>query len=190
MTSIWIAVRVGEAHALAAARLVDVLDRRGAFDARELFQVVRAAGVKGDADEFRLAELGDVKVVRRIGAAHVQRVFCAVGAHHAERGQEFLLLVEIGRAQPPISEIDGFDNGHYGAPKRVSVAHAAAPACCLYCGPGARVGARHRRRCCGRWEFRVRACRLTRIADTRGATERLWLFSSDREVVEYREVVE
>ena len=61
---------------------------------------------------FGLAELGDMEVVRRIGAAHVERVLCAVGAHHAERGQEFLLLVEIGRAQPPIGEIDGFDHGH------------------------------------------------------------------------------
>ena len=61
---------------------------------------------------FGLAEFGDMEVVRRIGAAHVERVLRAVGAHHAERGQEFLLLVEIGRAQPPISEIDGFDDGH------------------------------------------------------------------------------
>ena len=61
---------------------------------------------------FRLAEFGDVEVVRRVGAAHVERVLRAVGAHHAESGQEFFLLVEIGRAQPPIGEIDGFDNGH------------------------------------------------------------------------------
>jgi hypothetical protein len=67
-------VRIGQAHALAAARLVDALDLRGAVDPRQLFEVFLAAGMKSDADIFRFAEFGDVKVVRLVGAAHVERV--------------------------------------------------------------------------------------------------------------------
>ena len=70
------------------------------------------AAWNGDADIARLAEFGDMQVMRRVGAAHVERGRGALGAHHAERGQELLLLVEIGRAQPPIGEIDGFDHRH------------------------------------------------------------------------------
>ena len=105
-------VGVGEAHALAAARLVDALDRRGARRAGQLFEVVHAPGVERDADVFGRAQFGDVDVVRRIGAAHVERGLGAIGAHHAERGEELLLLVEIGRAQPPIGEIRSFDHRH------------------------------------------------------------------------------
>ena len=74
-------------------------------------------GVDRDADIARLAQFGDMEVVRRIGAAHVERVFGPVGADHAEIGQEFFLLVEIGRAQPPISEIEGFDYRHDTLPE-------------------------------------------------------------------------
>ena len=110
-------VGVGQAHAPAAAGLVDVLDLRGAVDARQFVEVFEAAGVEGDADVFRVAQFGHVEVVRRVGAAHVERILGAVGAHHAERGEEFLLLVEIGRAQPPISEIGDFDDGHGNLPE-------------------------------------------------------------------------
>ena len=68
--------------------------------------------MEGDADIFGLAQFGHMDVVRRIGAAHVERVLGAVGAHHAERGEEFFLFVEIGRTQPPVSEIGDFDDGH------------------------------------------------------------------------------
>ncbi len=65
-----------------------------------------------DPDVTRLAQFGDVQVMRRIGAAHVERIPGALGAHHAEIGQEFFLFVEIGRAQPPVGEIVGFDDRH------------------------------------------------------------------------------
>ena len=113
-----VAVGIGQAHALAAAGLVDVFDRRGAVDPRDLLEILHARGVNGDPDIARLAQFGDVDVVRRIGAAHVERVLGPVGADHAEIGQELLLLVEIGRAQPPISEIEGFDHRHENLPKR------------------------------------------------------------------------
>ena len=106
-----VAVGIGQAHALAAAGLVDVLDRRGAVDSRDPLQILHAGGVDGDPDIARLAQFGDMDVMRRIGAAHVEGVLRPVGADHAEIGQELLLLVEIGRAQPPISEVEGFDTG-------------------------------------------------------------------------------
>ena len=68
-----VAVRLGQPHPLAAARLVDRLDRRGARRLRQPVQVVLARRVVGEADEFRIALLGDVDVVQRIAAAHVER---------------------------------------------------------------------------------------------------------------------
>jgi len=79
-----VAVGVLQAHALAAARLVDVLDLRRALHARHAVQVFHARGVDGDADVARLAQLGHVDVVRAVGAAHVERVLRALGAHQAE----------------------------------------------------------------------------------------------------------
>src|SRR5215472_16869871 len=94
--------------------------------------------MEGDADIFGLAELGHMEVVRFIGAAHVKRVLRAVGTHHAERGQELFLLVEIGGAQPPISEIGGFDDGHCGTSgKGAGRAAAARRTCCLVGARGA-----------------------------------------------------
>src|SRR5262249_30203732 len=86
------------------------------LDPRRLFEVLHARGVNGDADIARLAEFGDVDVVRRIGPAHVKRVLGPLGADHAEIGQKLLLLVEIWRAQPPISEIEGLDDRHDNLP--------------------------------------------------------------------------
>src|ERR1051325_4636656 len=51
-------------------------------------------------------------MVRIVGAAHVKGVLGAIGADHTERSQKLFLLVEIGRAQPAISELGGFDDGH------------------------------------------------------------------------------
>ena len=50
-----VAVGIGEAHALAAAGLVDVLDLRGAVGRSDFFQILEAFGVHGDAEITRLA---------------------------------------------------------------------------------------------------------------------------------------
>src|ERR1700730_4815321 len=113
-----VAVGIGQAHPLAAAGLVDVLDLGSALDARNPLEVVVARRVNGDPDIARLAELGDMDVVRLIGAAHVKGVLGPIGANHAEIGQELLLLVEIGRPQPPVSEIEGFDRRHDNLPRK------------------------------------------------------------------------
>ena len=68
----------------------------------------------GDSDVPRLAELRHVNVMRRVGASHVERRLRAIGAHHAEVGQKRFLPVEIGRAQPPVREIEGLDHWHGG----------------------------------------------------------------------------
>src|SRR5260370_11509752 len=111
-------VGIGQTHALAAARLVDVLDRRGPLDPRDFFEVFHARGMNGDPDIARLAQFGDMDVRRCVGAAHIEGVLGPIGAGHAELGQKLLLLVEIGRAQAPISEIEGFDRRHDYLPKR------------------------------------------------------------------------
>ena len=91
-----VAVRLGQPHALAAAGLVEMSRCRVApAAARDALEVVLALGVIGETDNFGIALLGDVEVVRRIGAAHVERGRRAFGAHHAEAGQEFLHAVEI-----------------------------------------------------------------------------------------------
>ena len=92
-----VAVGVGQAHPLAAARLVDILDLRGALDPGHPLEVFHAGGVDRDADIARLAQFGHMEVMRRIGAAHVERVLGAVGADHAEIGQERFLACR-GRA--------------------------------------------------------------------------------------------
>ena len=104
-----VAVGVAKAHALAAARLVEVLDPRGAFDAGDLGEVVLARGMKCHADIAGLAQLGDVQMVRGIGAAHEQRLGRARGPDHPEIGQELLREVEIGRPQPPPGDVGDFD---------------------------------------------------------------------------------
>src|SRR5260370_13823190 len=56
--------------------------------------------------------------MRPIGAAHIESVLGAIGADHAEIGQELLFLVQIGRPYAPISEIKGLDHRHDNLPKR------------------------------------------------------------------------
>src|SRR2546426_7051850 len=92
-----VAVRVVDAHALAAARLVEVLDAGGAGRLSELFEVALAVDVEGEPDEFRRPEVGDVQVVGGIGAAHVERVRGPLGADHAEVDEELLGFIEAGR---------------------------------------------------------------------------------------------
>jgi len=111
-----VAVGVGQAHPLAATGLVDILDPRGPLDPRHPLEILVARGVHGNTDIARLAQFGDVDVVRRIAPAHVEGVFGPIRPNHAEIGQEFLLLVEIGRTNPAISEIEGFDHRHEQPP--------------------------------------------------------------------------
>ena len=83
--------------------MVSIAGRAGRLG--QALEVVLARRVIGEADEFRLALLGDVDVVGRIGAAHVERGGGALGAHHAEVREEFLRDVEIGRPQPAVGDV-------------------------------------------------------------------------------------
>src|SRR6202035_3444673 len=112
-----VAVRLGQAHPLAAAGLVDVLDAGGAGRLGELLQIVLVVDVIGDADEFRIALLGDVQVVRRIGAAHIERVGGTLRPVHAETGEELLRRVEIGRLEPSVGDIGHFSPSHMRSPR-------------------------------------------------------------------------
>src|SRR5580700_6851136 len=112
-----VAVRLGQAYPLAAAGLVDVFDAGGTRRLGELLQVILVVDVIGDADEFRVTLLGDVDVVRRIGAAHVERVGGAFRAVHAETGEKFLRHVEIGRLEPPVGDIGYFRPSHMCSPR-------------------------------------------------------------------------
>src|SRR3989442_438774 len=107
-----VAVRVVDSHALAAAGLVEVLDAGGPGRPGELFQVVFVIDEKGEADELRPPEVGDVQVVGWIGAAHVERVRGPLGADHAEVDEELLGFIEAGRLQPPIGKVGDFHEGH------------------------------------------------------------------------------
>src|SRR5947208_824361 len=62
-----VAVRVVDAHALAAAGLVEVLDAESAGRLCELLQAVFVVDEKGEADEFRRPEMGYVQMVGGIG---------------------------------------------------------------------------------------------------------------------------
>ena len=116
-----VAVRLGQPHPLAAAGLVDVFDARGAGRLGERLQVVLVVDVIGEADEFRIALLGDVEMVGRIGAAHVERVGGALRPVHAETGEEFLRHVEIGRPEPPVGDIGHFSPSHMCSPREFVV---------------------------------------------------------------------
>ena len=78
----------------------------------DLLKIVLIRHGPGEAEEPGIALFGDVDVVVRIGATHVQRGGSAIGPHHAEGGQKFLLRVQIGCAQATIGEISDFDDGH------------------------------------------------------------------------------
>src|SRR5262244_1274130 len=51
-----VSIRIGQAHPLAAARLVDVLDRRSARDPRDLIEILHACRMNGDPEIARLAQ--------------------------------------------------------------------------------------------------------------------------------------
>ena len=85
----------------ALAQAVD----RGAIGGRDIVLI-------GEANETRLAELGDVQVMCRIAAAHIERGLGPRRAHQAEMGEELLGEIEIGRGEPRIGDIDDFGDGH------------------------------------------------------------------------------
>ncbi|MEJ0070500.1 MAG: hypothetical protein WDO24_19285 [Pseudomonadota bacterium] len=73
-------------------------------------QIRCAIRVKSDRQNLRRALFGDVNMVRRIRAAHVELVGRPVGSDEAEIGQEFFRLIEVGRAQPHPGEIADLDD--------------------------------------------------------------------------------
>ena len=107
-----VAVGLGEAHALAAARFVQRLDAGSAGQLREALQVVLVGSVIGEADELRAALVCDMQMMVVVGAAHVERGGCALGAGESEMGEELLHLVEVGRLHPGPGEFRSLDYGH------------------------------------------------------------------------------
>ena len=55
--------------------------------------------------------------MRRIGAAHIERVGGAVGPVHAEPRQKFFHDIEIGRTQASIRDIGDFGPSHVVPPE-------------------------------------------------------------------------
>jgi hypothetical protein len=113
-----VAIRLGQADPLAAAGLVERLDARCAGQFRRRLQFLLAGNRPGEAKTLRVTLLGDMDVVHRIGAAHIQRRRRARRAHHAERGEEFLLGIEVRRPQPAIGKV-GHLPGHVHPPVSV-----------------------------------------------------------------------
>src|ERR671931_9036 len=107
-----VAEQVGEAHALAAAGLIDVLDASRARRLGDLLEVVLALDMEAQAEELRWSQVRDVDVRRRISPAHIQAIVGALGARHAEARQKLLGLVQARRLQPAEREVGHFDDGH------------------------------------------------------------------------------
>ena len=107
-----VAVRLGQPHALTAAGLIEMLDPGRARCLGQTLEIVLALGVIGKAHELRIALFGDVDMVRRVGAAHVERGRRARGAHQSEPRQKFFRFVEVGRAQAPVRHVRHLDVGH------------------------------------------------------------------------------
>jgi hypothetical protein len=74
--------------------------------------IVLAFGVIAEADEFRIALFGDVDVVRRIGAAHVERPTGPGDFDKTEIGEKLLHHVEVGRTHPCERHIFYLDSRH------------------------------------------------------------------------------
>ena len=107
-----VAIGLGEAHAPAAARLVNCLDARGAGQPGEALEIVLVGRVVGEADELRTALVHDMKVMMIVGTAHVECSRCALGADQSEMGKELLHLIEIGRFHPGPGKFRSLDYGH------------------------------------------------------------------------------
>src|SRR5262249_8767448 len=97
---------------LAAAGLVDRLDAGRAGRPRDTLEVVLARRVIGKADEFRLALLGDVDVVRAIGAAHIERRAGALCARHAEAREKLLHDIEVGGLDRAVGLVGALNESH------------------------------------------------------------------------------
>ena len=107
-----VAVGFLDADALAAAGFVEVFDPGRAGQFCQCAEIVFGVGEPGEAEERRFAAFGDVDVVDRVGAAHVERVGRAGDADQAEGGEEFFLLVEVRRAKPAVGEVPYLDDSH------------------------------------------------------------------------------
>ena len=107
-----VAVGFGQAHAPAAARLVESFDAGGTWKPREALQIFLVLGVVGEADELRAAFLRHVQMMVIVGAAHVERSRCAFGADEAEMREELLHLVEVGCFHPRPGKFRCLDDGH------------------------------------------------------------------------------
>ena len=89
-----------------------MLDAVGAGRVGEALEVLLALGMEGKTDEARLAQMGDMDVMRGAGAAHVERLRRALDAYQPEVSQEFLSKIKIRRLQPRECEIGDFHDGH------------------------------------------------------------------------------
>ena len=76
------------------------------------FEVVLVGGMVGEADELGAALVGDVQVMVAVGAPHIERIGCALGADQAEMGEEFLHFVEVRRFHARKGEIGDLDRSH------------------------------------------------------------------------------
>src|SRR5690348_8017358 len=114
-------VRVLEAHAFPAARLVDRFDRRCALEPRQALELLLALCGIGKADESGLAQMRHMEVMRRVRAAHIERVFGALRAHEAEIGEEFLGEIEIRRLEAAERDIGDFGDRHFQLPPAQSL---------------------------------------------------------------------
>src|SRR5262249_26529562 len=114
-----VAVGLAQPYSLARAGLVQGLDRRGAGRLRYPGEVLLARGEIGEADEGRIVGLvGNVNVMARPGAPHIERIGCARGTDHPEVGEELLLRIEVRSAEAAEGEVAHLDERHSGSPNR------------------------------------------------------------------------
>ena len=69
-----------------------------------------------EPDELRRPEVRDVNVVRRVGAAHVERVVRALVRTRPKAREELLGLVEARRLEPAVREVGHLDDRHRDSP--------------------------------------------------------------------------
>ncbi len=107
-----ISIGVDKPHALAATRLVQRLHGRRPRQPAEGVQIRFAVGGKGQRDKLRIPELGDMHMVGRAGAAHVQRIGSPIGAHESEIGEELFRAGQVRDPHAYVGQVGDFDGGH------------------------------------------------------------------------------
>ena len=118
-----VAMGVADAYPLAATGLVHVFNATGTRGFGKLLELVFVVDEKTQAHELGRAQVRDMDVVIRVGAAHVQRIFGALGAVHAKDGEKLFGLVQAGRLQTAKGQVGDFDIGHGSS----SLCYAASP---------------------------------------------------------------